>query len=471
MLHLREPQLHQWENTPPREITLTVRIDQLYAGSPQSRSFSGLGQIVAAPAPNRALIGRRMFLSALRRISVIPHRSGCYLVRGVLAPLPPDSAEATFNDFLSNLGIRQTLTRARLLRETSPPVWFRRFCDQTEQRLEKILAHGLERHPEISSLYIAMLLGEKAVLSSDQQNAFMRSGTFHIFSISGLHVSVIAVALQSVLQLLQLPRRATVALSVAILWLYLEVTGINSPAVRSFLMIAFLFSRKIFRLPGNPLAALAAAALTTLLLDPMQLFSTGFQMSYAVVTALVVMGVPLAERFLAAWHPFAALPRINWRWRHHVLDWISRALIGSLTAGAVAFLASAPSGIGYFHLFSPGSLLANLLIVPLSSLAIIGGFLSLLTGLAGLLSLSALFNSAAALTILAMDWLAQHGTRLPGVYFDAHFRYAWLAPVSLVAMTGVMFAGLAGRWAGRYGGYWPPAALLAVILIFGVKFG
>jgi competence protein ComEC len=146
-------------------------------------------------------------------------------------------------------------------------------------------------------------------------------------------------------------------------------------------------------------------------------------------------------------------------------------VLGSCAAGWVAFLASAPSGIGYFHLFSPGSLFANLIIIPLSSLAIIGGFLSLLTGLAGVLSLSALFNSSAALTIIVMDWLAQHGTRLPGIYFDARFTHGWMAPVSLVAMTGLMLAGLAGRWARRYGGYWPPVVLLALILIFGVKFG
>ncbi len=471
LLHFREPQLHQWETSPPREITLTLRVDQLYPGAPQSRSISGVGKIVATGENDRDLIGRRVYFSALRKISVPPQRSGRYLMRGILEPLPREPAEASFNDFLENLGIRQKLTRVRIISETAPPGWFRQWCNRTETRLEKILAHGLARHPEVSSLYLAMLLGEKAVLSPDQQNAFMRSGTFHIFSISGLHVGVIAIALHSVLRLLQVPRRTTVGLSLAILWLYLEVTGINSPAVRSFLMIAFLLGSQVFRLPGNALAALAAAALLTLLLDPMQLFSAGFQMSYTIVTALVIMGVPLTEKILAHWHPFSALPQVNWRWYHRRINWCGRWLLSACTAGWVAFLASVPSGIGYFQLFSPGSLIANLVIIPLSSLAIIGGALALLTGLAGVLSLSALFNSSAAVTIIIMDWLAQHGTRLPGVYFAAHFTRSWLAPVSVMAMTGLMLAGLGGRWSRRYGGYWPPVGLLALILIFGVKWG
>jgi competence protein ComEC len=134
-------------------------------------------------------------------------------------------------------------------------------------------------------------------------------------------------------------------------------------------------------------------------------------------------------------------------------------------------LASTPSSIGYFGVFSPGSLLANLVILPLSSLAIVAGFLSLLTGLAGLLPLSALFNSAAALIIIASDWLLRHGTALPGVYFPTTFRADWLAPAGMAALTAVLLAGAAGRWKPRYGGFWPPVALLVLLLIFGVRFG
>jgi competence protein ComEC len=46
-----------------------------------------------------------------------------------------------------------------------------------------------------------------------------------------------------------------------------------------------------------------------------------------------------------------------------------------------------------------------------------------------------------------------------------------MAPVSLAAMTGVMLAGLSGRWSPRYGGYWPPLLLIVLILIWGVRFG
>ncbi len=471
LLHLRHPQLHERESRPPRESTLTVRVTETFGVTARARSLAGLGVVIAASSPESGLIGQRIYFSAVRRISVSPRISGQYEIQGVLEPLPRDEAGAGFNDYLANLGIRQRLTRARIVRELAPPTKIRTLTANLREHLEGILRHGLETHPQTTSLYLAMLLGEKAALSAEQENAFMRSGTFHVFSVSGLHVGVIALALHMLLSGLRVPRRPEAVLTLAVLWLYVQVTGAGTPSLRAYVMIAFLLSSRALRLPGNAFAALTAAALCTLLVDPLQLFSTGFQMSYSVVAALILFGAPLADRWLEHWQPFTLVPRPEWRWWHHAINWTGRKVIGATAGCWAAFLASTASGIGFFGLFSLGSFVANLVILPLSSLALIAGFLSLLTGLPGLLSLSALFNSAAALIIITADWLLRHGTTLPGVYFPAQFRTEWLAPASLALMTAVLLAGASGSWARRYGGFWPPVVTLVLLLIFGVKFG
>lgn len=471
LLHARYPGMHETESRPPREITVTMEVWQNFPTSSRARSLTGLATITAAGEGDQELVGRRIYYSAIRRISLSPSRSGRYVIQGIVEPLRKTDADAGFNDYLANLGIRYRLTRAHVQCEVAPPGRFQDFCAAAQDRLEAILSRRLESQPEARSLYLAMLLGEKAVLSAEQQNAFMRSGTFHIFSISGLHVGVIAGSLHGLLRFLRLPRRPAVMVTLPMLWLYVEITGASSPAVRAFLMIAFLLGSRVFRLPGNALAALAASALFTLLLDPFQLFSTGFQMSYTVVAGLIVMGRPLAEAWLSRWRPFAYLPKGDWRWWHASINWSGRKVIG-MTAGCwVAFLASTPSGIGYFGLFSPGSLLANLVIIPLSTFAIVAGFLSMVAGLVGALPLSALLNLTAAIVITGSDWLLQRGTVLPGVFFPAHYRAEWLAPVALGLMTAVMLAGAAGRWSRRYGGFWPPFLALVLLMILGVKFG
>jgi competence protein ComEC len=471
MLHLRYPGLHRWETRPPREITVTLEVWQPFPVSPQARSLTGLGTITATGGNDRELLGRRVYFSAIRRISLLPQRSGRYLIQGVIEPLSRNASTGGFNDYLANLGIRHRLTRAHLQREVSAPGWFQVFCGKAQDRLESILRHGLAAHPETRSLYLAMLLGEKAVMSPEQQNAFMRSGTFHIFSISGLHVGVIAAALQGLLRFLRLPRRPAVLITLTVLWLYVEITGASSPAVRAFLMSAFLLASQVFRLPGNAFAALAASALVTLLLDPLQLFNTGFQMSYTVVAALLVMGRPLGEKWLAHWRPFVFLPQGDWRWWHRTINWGGRKLIAATAGCWVAFLASVPSGIGFFGLFSPGSLLANLVAIPLSTFALVAGFLSLVAGLIGVLPVSALCNVFAAVVITGMDGLLRLGVLVPGIFFNAHFRWAWLAPAAMALLTAVMLLGASRRWARRFGGYWPPVLAVALLIIFGVKFG
>ncbi|MEJ1972871.1 MAG: ComEC/Rec2 family competence protein [Lacunisphaera sp.] len=441
---------------------------QVFPGAPGSRSLTGIGTVNPATT-DETLRGRRIAFSVIRRLGPLPQRTGIYRMQGVLEPLPPDNTG--FNDYLANAGVRQRLSRARVLAIVESPGRFQRFCAAADRRLQAILGGGLADQPAPRSLYLAMLLGEKAVLSTDQQNAFVRSGTFHIFSISGLHVGIISLALQALLRALRLPRPIAVSITLPVLWLYVQVTGGSSPALRSFLMVACLLSAKVFRLPGNAFSALTASALAILLIDPLQLFSTGFQMSYAVVAALLLMGAPLGERWLARWQPFALLPSTSWRWWHHAIQGAGRKLIALLATGWTAFLASAPAGIGFFSLFSPGSLLANLVIVPLSSLVIYTGFLSLVLGLAGLTPLSALLNRAAAAVIVVTDRLLQHGVALPGVFFAAQFRAAWLAPASLALMTAAMLAGAAGRWSQRAGGYWLPVIVLLLLIILGVKFG
>lgn len=469
-LQWRAPAPLEWLG-PPREVSVVLHVEQAFPPAPQRKTVNGIARVVAGDGPAAVLVGQRVYFSAIRRISVPPATSGDYRFTGVVDALPDDEGgRRDFNAYLATLGVRVRIARGHLREELRPPPAFRRFCDAAQGRLAAILQRGIERHPAVVSLYRAMLLGEKAALSEEQQSAFMRSGVFHIFSISGLHVGVIAMAIQSALQLLRVPRRAAIFAGLAVLWLYVEVTGGSVPAVRAFLMIAFLLGSRVFRLPGNPLAALAAAAATTLVLDPRQLFSTGFQMSYAVVTALLVMGVPLAERWQAAWTPWRDLPRPSWAAWQRWVDVGGCKLLGALAITWAATLASTPSSIGNFGLLSPGALVANLVIIPLSSLAIVAGFLAMLCGLAHVGALALLFNHAAAVLIVAMDWLVQKGTPVPGVYFTAEFRAPWMAPAALVFVLGTMFLGASGHWRRAAGGFWLPVGAVVLVLIFGVKF-
>lgn len=70
------------------------------------------------------------------------------------------------------------------------------------------LARGLPPEDPATGLIQAMTLGWKTALTDEVEQPFMKSGTMHIFAISGLHVALIAGMLLTVLRLVRMPRGA-----------------------------------------------------------------------------------------------------------------------------------------------------------------------------------------------------------------------------------------------------------------------
>lgn len=236
-------------------------------------------------------------------------------------------------------------------------------------------------------------------------------------------------------------------------------------------MCALLAVSFSLRRPANPLATLTASALLILLAGPMQLFGASFQMSYGIVAVLLLLGGPLAEALQARWPLFTALPESTWRWYHRWIDVAWRSLLGALGIGLASSLVSTISSLQFFGLLTPGSLAVNLVLIPISTLIVGGGFISLLCGLTGFLPGSLLFNHAGLVLIWFMDRLLRLALAVPGVYEAAQFRAAWMGPAILAALLAACLCGYSWHWRRERGGFWAPFALTACLIALGVRLG
>ena len=468
--HLRRGRLADWDALPPREARLTLRVTQLFAQADPTR-VNGLAAVTDAARHLHLLVGQPLYFSlSLGAGAAPPLRTSTIEVVGVLESLPAHPPAASFAGYLVNAGMNFKLTRARLLREVTPPSRYQRFCRRANGRLHDILGLGLDDQPALAAVLRAMMLGQVQELNGEQKGLFMRSGTLHLFAISGQQITVIALCLLTLLHLLRVPRLPAALLGLAALWLYVDLTGTSPSAVRAFLMCSLLVAATTLRQPANILAALTASALGVLLLDPMQLFSASFQMSYGIVAILLLLGVPLSEALLARWPLFADRPEASWRWHHWIRAWLWHGFLGLLGIGLATMLVSMVTGVQFFHLFTPGALPANLVLIPASSLVIGAGFLSLLSGLLAFAPGAVLFNHAGALLLWLMDAYLRRATTVPGLFLPAHFRLEWLGPAGHAALLGVCLAGSAWRWHRARGGFWPPFALVALLLVFGAEY-
>lgn len=470
LYELRRARLPDWDLLPPREVRVSLKIDRVFPPRPEAKSISGIGHLVGSDAHLPDLVGQSVYFSlSLRRGEAAPLRSSQLAVTGVLQTLPRFPDSDGFDGYLANQGVNFKLTRARVTGPVTEAGAYAKFCDAALRRFNAILGHGVLAYPEQIGVLRAMLLGQQHELSAEQTGGFRQSGTMHLFSVSGLHIAVIAAAIYGLLLVMRLPAAARIAVGGILLWLYVDITGGTPSAVRAFFMVMFIHGAQVLRQPGNPVAALVGSAVCVLLVQPLQLFSASFQLSYGIVAALLLLGLPLGESWTEKAALFTRLPTVTWRWWHHFFDWCWRGLLGVLAIGVGTILVSMISGVVIFKLLTPVSLLANLVLIPLGSLVIISGFLSLLGGLAGLGGAASLFNHASVLLLKTAEWAVHRFTELPGAFQPAAFTYAGMGYLAFAGLLGVILFGYANGWERKRGGFWPPFVFTALVLATGLR--
>jgi competence protein ComEC len=258
----------------------------------------------------------------------------------------------------------------------------------------------------------ALITGERGGISEATNQAFRDSGLFHVLSISGLHMVIMAGAVFFSIRLglaaipaiaLRYPiKKWAAAGAMAGALGYLLISGAAFATVRSYIMISIMFLAVMLDRPAIALRNVALAALAILLVWPESLFDPGFQMSFAAVVALVS-----AYEWVRGREAETATGS-----RRSILRTGLLFLGGIVLSTLVASLAVAPFGIYHFHNTQQFAILANLLAIPICNLVVMPAALAALFALPFGLEAAPLW--AMGLGIDAMVWCAQAVAALPG---------------------------------------------------------
>src|SRR5437773_7182225 len=213
----------------------------------------------------------------------------------------------------------------------------------------------------------------------DIEEPFQQTGTLHLFAVAGLHVGIIAALLWMLAMVARLSRKWAAALIIPLLLFYAAVTGLHVSSVRAAVMSSVLLGGLFFERKVFVLNSLAAAAFFLLCWNTNELFSTGFQLSFAVVGAITLFANPLFG-FLQRWgapDPFLprSLLRGPRRLMHVGFEWLCRGA----SVSVAAWIGSLPFILWYFHIVTPISLFANLVVVPIAFFILAIALLSLLS--------------------------------------------------------------------------------------------
>ena len=147
-----------------------------------------------------------------------------------------------------------------------------------------------------AALIDAMVIGEEAFIDRDTRADFQRSGTYHILVVSGMNVSIQAFVVFWALRRLRTGEIAATILTVAACAGYAFLTEVGAPVWRATLMCAVYLGTRLLYRDRAMTNALGAAALALLIIDPRQLFTPSFQMTFLCVLIVATIGIPMLDR-------------------------------------------------------------------------------------------------------------------------------------------------------------------------------
>ena len=308
----------------------------------------------------------------------------------------------------------------------------------------------------------ALILGERDPALRSLNETMARAGIAHFLSISGLHLAVFLGFVYFLCNLLQFTPRRSATVVLAVLGVYLLLAEPRAPLLRSAIMAAALCMSVITHRQYASLNALAAAGIVLLIIDPLQILSAGFQLSFAIVAGLIVLHKPLRWLLFGRWLRRRGLMvfRNDQRVRRWLWFSLGNAVTGMAAMCLAAYLVAAPLVAFHFGLFSPYAPVLSILVFPLVLAVLVPGYIAIALAWA----MPNLAHSIQQVALGAADVLAgavRAAEQLPFLSF--HLRPTGAAWTLLCYLTIAMLC-LARRF--RFG-----RAVAAVMLVATIALG
>lgn len=209
-------------------------------------------------------------------------------------------------------------------------------------------------HAKTLGVAEALLTGYRNNMDKELAWQYAATGVSHVIAISGLHLGIIQVGLLFLLSPLKKIRGGNKirGLSViALVWIFALTSGASPSVLRAAFMFTLLLVGDLIGRKGNPYNNLCISAFLLLLYQPNLLFNVGFQLSYAAVLSIFLF-----------YKPILGLLLFSNKWVYKIWSMVSITL--------AAQILTTPFVLFYFKQFPLYFLLANLVAIPLSTIAL-----------------------------------------------------------------------------------------------------
>ncbi len=219
--------------------------------------------------------------------------------------------------------------------------WWMNWSSRVRNHLTEKLQSTL--NGEALGVAVALLLGDKQLLTNEVRSSFSNAGAMHVLAVSGLHVGIVLYILMFVLGKFTrfISKRNAVLISIAIIWIYAAITGFSPSVLRASFMFSVLAIAQITGRNKNSINVLFFSAFVLLLFQPLWVYDIGFQLSYLAMTGIFVL-YPLVSKLI-----------------YFKNKWLTKIWQGT-AVGLSAQLFTVPLTLFYFHQFPNYFILTNI---------------------------------------------------------------------------------------------------------------
>lgn len=221
-------------------------------------------------------------------------------------------------------------------------------------------ASGVLYSESSRAVLYALSTGDQTKIPKEIKSIYSLTGTSHVLAVSGLHVGLISVFFLMITAFFR-NRTVKFILFVVLIAAYVFLCGSQPSAIRAGILAAVIYYCYVRELKVHLVNVLSFTILLMLIVKPDMIFSAGFLMSSAAVMGIAFLYKPITEQFVNL---------------GIVKDNKPEFLVSSISLTISASIAVTPISAYYFGIYSVVSVFANIVIVPLTSIALIFSLLA-----------------------------------------------------------------------------------------------
>ncbi|MDR0374803.1 MAG: ComEC/Rec2 family competence protein [Treponema sp.] len=307
-------------------------------------------------------------------------------------------------EFLTDAA-QASLFRARSVHIVQPAPKIERF--RTGLRL--VIAERFSRY-RWGGLALALLFGIKDSLDSTLSKQYQAAGCSHVLALSGMHLAVVSAVIAFFLKK-PLGLKVAALLGAIFITGYIFLVGDMPSLNRSAIMYLLGTATLLFSLPNNTLSILGMAFIIQIIMQPASGASLSFILSYLALAGILALSEPVYALF-----------------RGKLPDFLGQ----SLAASIAAFLATAGVSATFFGVINPFGVIAGLVVVPLTTVFMLGSMLTLALAFTAPVALTWV-GAALSIFYQGLERVVSWAAIPPGV--KAHPAPVLLASLAIIALV------------------------------------